>query len=97
MIKNNYSKIHISKEINRKMGFSVLYSKKIVNDFITSCLNIIKDEIIILKNIGSLKSIDKNERIGRNPKSKEEFIINKRKSISFTPSKKLLKILNNNV
>ena len=47
-----------------------------------------------LKNIGSFKKKDKKERIGRNPKTKEEFIIHSRKSISFTSSTKLLEKLN---
>ena len=47
----------------------------------------LKKNNLIIKNIGSFKLIEKNERIGRNPKTKEEFIICKRKSISFLSSK----------
>ena len=36
----------------------------------------------------------KKERLGRNPKTREEFIISSRKSISFTISKKILNNLN---
>ena len=41
-----------------------------------------------------LEIISKNERIGRNPKTKEQFLIKKRKSISFISSKNLTKIIN---
>ena len=40
-----------------------------------------------LKNFGTFELIFKNERMGRNPKTKEEFIIKKRKSLKFTSSK----------
>ena len=49
---------------------------------------------LVLKNIGTFKLSKKNERIGRNPKTKEEFLISKRKSIRFIVSKNLTKILN---
>ena len=42
-----------------------------------------------LKNIGSFHVISKNKRVGRNPKTKEEFIISPRKTIKFIPSKKI--------
>ena len=47
-----------------------------------------------LKNIGSFKILAKKERIGRNPKTKEEFIITPRNTVSFTASKFLKKIVN---
>ena len=48
-----------------------------------------------LKNLGSFKIVHKKERMGRNPKTKEAFLISSRKSISFTPSKKIINKLNN--
>ena len=43
-----------------------------------------------IKNIGSFKIKKKNERIGRNPKTKEEYIIESRRVISFKKSTKLV-------
>ena len=40
------------------------------------------------------KLIYKKERLGRNPKTGEDFIISKRYSISFKPSKNLTKSIN---
>ena len=54
----------------------------------------IKNNELVLKNIGTFKLSKKNERIGRNPKTKEEFLISKRKSIRFIVSKNLSKVLN---
>ena len=46
-------------------------------------------------NIGSFRLLNKNERVGRNPKTSETFKISARSSISFKASKKLIKDLNN--
>ena len=57
--------------------------------------NKIKDNDLNLKNLGSFKIINKKERVGRNPKTKEEFLIKPRKSISFTASKNFKLDINN--
>ena len=74
-------------------GYSKIFSGKLINDIIEIILLNIKSDNFQLKNIGSFKLIFKKERIGRNPKTKEEFIITPRKQISFTPSKKIIKNL----
>ena len=94
MTKKNITKIEISKILSRRTGLSSLYSKKILNDLIQIITKQVKDNNLILKNIGTFRIISKNERIGRNPKTKEEFLIKKRKSISFISSKDLTKIIN---
>ena len=94
MKKSNLRKEDICKEINFKMGFSILLSKKIIEDLISILLKNIKENKLIIKNIGSFKLIQKKSRIGRNPKTNEIFDITSRKSVSFYASKKLLKIIN---
>ena len=94
MVRNNLIKSDIVKNVSVKTGFSLNFSKKVISDLIEIIINNIKYENINLKNIGSFKVISKKERIGRNPKTKEEFIISARKSISFKPSKNLLKKIN---
>jgi len=83
----NLKKIDIIKNLSSKTGFSKNFSKKILEDLLKILLLNIKNGSLILKNIGSFKVILKKQRIGRNPKTKEEFVISKRKSLSFTPSK----------
>ena len=87
-------KIDFIKDLSLKTGFSKNYSKKLVNDLIIVIINNIKAGSFNLKNVGSFKLIYKKKRIGRNPKTKEEFIITPRKSISFSPSKKITESLN---
>ena len=83
----NLKKIDIIKSLSKKTGFSQNFSKKIIDDLLKILLINIKNGNFVLKNIGSFKVILKKQRIGRNPKTKEEFVISKRKSLSFTPSK----------
>tara|TARA_B100000212_G_C27219478_1_gene466605 strand:- start:364 stop:651 length:288 start_codon:yes stop_codon:yes gene_type:complete len=90
----NLKKKDISLEISEKLGFSVLYSSKIVEDLIDSFKIQIINGNLYLKNLGSFTLKEKKERIGRNPRSKETFIIKKRKVIIFKPSKNLLKLIN---
>ena len=95
MSKKNIRKIDIIKKINKKTGFSLNYSKKILDDLIFLLLHNIKRDNFNLKNIGSFKIIKKKERVGRNPKTKKEYIISARNSVTFTASKKILKSLDN--
>jgi Bacterial nucleoid DNA-binding protein len=93
---NNFNKIVIAKILSDKKGFSILFSKKIVEDLLEILkINILRNNLK-LKNIGSFKIINKSERIGRNPKTKEIFKITSRKSISFISSKNLKKFFNKN-
>ena len=92
---NNFKKIDLIKDLNIKTGFSINLSKKLINDLIKIIIINLKTENLKLKNIGSFSLIKKKQRMGRNPKTGEACIISSRKSLSFTPSKKLLNLLNN--
>ena len=94
MFKKNLKKQDIIKNLSIKSGFSTNLSKKIVNDLIEEMIGVIRSGNLYLKNIGSFKLIYKSERIGRNPRTKEEFVIKARNSIKFTPSKNITKLIN---
>ncbi len=94
MDKNNLKKIDLAKNLTNETGFPINLSKKIINDLVEIFISNLKTGSLILKNVGSFKIINKKERIGRNPKTKEEFVISSRKSISFSSSKKLIDFLN---
>ena len=94
MTSNNITKNDFSKNISDETGFPISFSKKIVDDLIIIFAEMIKNNDLILKNIGTFRLSKKNERIGRNPKTKEEFLISERKSIRFIVSKNLFKVLN---
>ena len=91
----NCNKKDISKNISLNTGLSKNYTKIIVEDFISILKILILRNTANLKNFGSFKTIYKNKRTGRNPKTNEIYEIRSRKTISFTPSKKLKNIINN--
>ena len=94
MIKKNLNKIDISTNLSKEKGYSLLYSKKVINNLIAVLIDSIKENELAIKNIGNFKLIKKKQRIGRNPKTNEEFIISERQSISFKVSKNLIKKIN---
>ncbi len=94
MTNKKIKKIDIVNFLSKKTGFSQNYSKKIIDDLLLIIsLNISKGQLN-LKNLGSFKILNKKQRTGRNPKTKKEYIISKRKSVSFIPSKKIADYLN---
>tara|TARA_Y100000591_G_C21669264_1_gene612049 strand:+ start:630 stop:914 length:285 start_codon:yes stop_codon:yes gene_type:complete len=94
MIKNSYTKKDIISYTSSKTGFSKRFCEKLVNEITKIIAVKIKKNNFTLKNIGSLKKVFKKQRLGRNPKTKEEFIITSRYSIKFAPSKNLISKLN---
>ena len=94
MKKNNLTKIDIAKELSKKTGYSLELSKILINSLLIVLISSIKINKLNLKNIGTFRLINKSERIGRNPITKENFVITSRKSISFITSKKLLSVVN---
>ena len=94
MTKKNITKKEIAESLSQNTGFPLSFSKKLVNNLLNIMCEQLKRNNLIIKNIGSFKLIEKNERIVRNPKTKEEIIISKRKSISFLSSKNLTNYLN---
>ena len=94
MIKKNLTKLDLINNLKKQKGFSAQYSKKILNDFLDILKLKISNNNLNLKNIGSFRLINKKSRIGRNPKTKENFIIKARKTVSFKSSNSLLKKIN---
>ena len=90
------TKKDISKRIKSKIGLSVSYTDKISDNVIIILKDIIKVKELNIKNFGSFKIINKKERTGRNPKTKENYLIKARKSISFKCSKNLNDRINRN-
>ena len=90
----NLTKFEISKKLIEETGFSSLYSKKLVNDFFDCIKENIKEKKFKLKNIGTFKVLNKKQRIGRNPKTREEKKISKRNVILFKASKEFKELIN---
>ncbi len=90
MSQDKLTRESIAKQISIEFGiaYSTVYKK------IDKILEIWSNEIInsdlSINYIGTFKINKKNERIGRNPKTKEEYLIKSRKVINFKKSNKLL-------
>ena len=73
-----------------QVGYSKNLSENLVEDVFEIILqNLIKYKKVKLSQFGTFILKKKNERIGRNPKTKEAKIISKRKVVLFKPSKEL--------
>ena len=93
--KQNLGKREIIDKLTPVIGFSSRNIQKITDEIIEIIASILKDQKKInLKNLGSLKIVFKKQRDGRNPKTKEKFIINSRNTIQFKTSELLKKKLN---
>ena len=88
------TKKDISLNLSKITGFPYSLSNKLTNDLLDTLIYEIKNNKLIIKGIGTFVLIQKKQRIGRNPKTKEEFVISKRKVIRFVVSKKLIDKLN---
>ena len=89
MSQNKLTREIIAKQISIEFGiaYSTVYKK--IDKILEIWINEMIDFDLSINNIGSFKVNQKNERIGRNPKTKEMHIIKSRKVISFKKSIKL--------
>ena len=95
-IKNKQSlgKKEIIYSLKSSIGTSYTNIQKITDDIIDILTNILIDQKKInIKNFGSFNIVYKNERVGRNPKTKEEFTITSRNAVKFKPSKEFKQIV----
>ena len=95
-IKNKQSlgKKEIIYSLKSSIGTSYTNIQKITYDIIDILTKILIDQKKInIKNFGSFNIVHKNERIGRNPKTKEEFTITSRNAVKFKPSKEFKQII----
>ena len=97
--KKNVSREDIAEAIYSDFGFNRKLCLDIVNDIVDIIIEGLQsDKKVKIHNFGTFKMNNKKSRIGRNPKTKEEYDISSRNVITFKPSKILLKYINiNNV
>ena len=96
MNKNNLSRDEIAEAMKSEFGFNRKLCLDIVNDIIEIIIEGLQsDKKVKIHNFGTFKLNNKKSRIGRNPKTKEEYNISSRNVITFKASKILLKYINN--
>ena len=95
MVKKNLTRKEIGSSIFKKLGFSKNLSIALVDNFFNLLTNdIVKINKVKISTFGTFFVQSKKERLGRNPKTKEDAIISSRKVIKFKASKSFKDKLN---
>ena len=93
----NLTKKDIVNSIYMQIGFSKKISENLLEDLFQVILkNIISDKKVKISKFGTFTLKKKNQRFGRNPKTKEIKTISERNVILFKPSKEFKKYINQN-
>ena len=87
------SKKYLANNIAKKLRLSKKDSLFFVNFFFES-IAINHNKKISIRNFGTFESKESPRRLGRNPKSMEEFEIRPRKKLSFRASEEFKKSIN---
>ena len=91
----NLTKKDLVNSVYMQLGFSKNITEYLINDFFQSIeQNLIIDKKIKITNFGTFSLREKKDRVGRNPKTKEEKIITKRIVVLFKPSKEFKRFVN---
>ena len=95
MNKKNFNRKSLTNKLYKEIGFSKNFSSTLVDNFFESViLEIIKNKKLKIASFGTFKVLDKKERVGRNPKTKETALISSRKIINFKASSFFKNIIN---
>ena len=80
----------LAESVFRKVGLSRTESAELVETVIDEICNAItRGEVVKLSSFATFQIREKNERIGRNPKTGEEIPITARRVVTFRPGQKL--------
>lgn len=97
MVNKTINKENIAEEISQEFGLSKSQSVEMVNDIVDLMTDIIHEEgRFRIPYFGTFTTRQKNARIGRNPKTKQEYGIPARQVISFKPADFFKDFVNDN-
>tara|TARA_B100001769_G_C21736814_1_gene404528 strand:- start:73 stop:348 length:276 start_codon:yes stop_codon:yes gene_type:complete len=88
------TKKNISKEITKSIKLSAKESNRFVDQFLSIIKFKLQKDIIKINKFGTFYIKDTPQRKGRNPKTKEEYIIAKSKKVFFRLSPKIKNFIN---
>ena len=90
-----WTKNDLIEKIQSEIGISLSDSSKIFEEIIEEILSSLENgNDVKISNFGTFYIKNTPQRPGRNPKTKEEFIITKRSKLFFKPSNKIRSIIN---
>ena len=89
MSQNKVTRETIANKISQEFGIAYATAYKKIDIILNIWSRKILESDLNVASIGAFKIKYKSSRVGRNPKTKEEFEIKPRKTVSFKKSKKL--------
>jgi len=93
----NLTKKDLVNQVYMQVGFSKLISENLIDEFFSLIIsNLIKEKKIKIAKFGTFLIRTKKERLGRNPKTKEEKLISERNVLMFKPSNEFKNLINKN-
>ena len=91
----NLTKKDLINLVYMQIGFSKKIAENLIEDFFfTIVTQLRKEKKIKLSKFGTFSLREKKQRIGRNPKTKEEKLITGRTVVLFKPSKEFKEFIN---
>ena len=91
----NLTKKDLVNLVYMQLGFSKQISENLIEDFLLTIVDNIKNEKKLkLSKFGTFSIREKKSRIGRNPKTKESKVISSRHVVLFKPSKEFKEFVN---
>ena len=91
----NLTKKDLVNIVYMQIGFSKQISESLIDEFFSLiCENLEKEKKLKISKFGTFSIREKQQRIGRNPKTKEEKKISKRNVVLFKPSKEFKEFIN---
>ena len=95
MTRVNLTKKDLINSVYMQIGFSKNISENLIEDFLTTIQDNLKNEKKLkLSKFGTFSIRSKKSRIGRNPKTKEEKTISNRDVVLFKASKEFKDLVN---
>ena len=95
MVRFNLTKKDLINSVYMQIGFSKNISENLIDDFLSTIIENLKDEKKLkLSTFGTFSIRSKKSRIGRNPKTKEQKTISDRNVVLFKASKEFKDLVN---
>ena len=95
MSRINLTKKDLINSVYMQIGFSKNISENLIDDFLITIIENLRDEKILkLSKFGTFSIRSKKSRIGRNPKTKEQKTISDRDVVLFKASKEFKNLVN---
>ena len=91
----NLTKKDLVNLVYMQIGFSKQIAENLIEDlFFTIITQLKKEKKIKISKFGTFSLREKKQRVGRNPKTKEEKLISSRTVVLFKPSKEFKEFIN---